>query len=117
MFLSKTEGLTSAAPFRKVMQIPSDYQLSGETFEDVLDLEAAVRLAASTTNMGVRPDVIDIHDAWIKLQPRLPQAASQQLEPSIARMLDAFNDRNTGAMQREQEHIAARLAELRRVAA
>ncbi|TYC85321.1 hypothetical protein [Novosphingobium sp. BW1] len=99
------------------MQIPSDYWLTGETFEDVLDLEAAVRLAASTTDMVARPDVIDIHDAWVKLQPRLPQATWLQLEPSIARMLDAFNDRNTGAMKREQEDIAARLAELRRVAA
>ncbi|MCJ2183513.1 hypothetical protein MTR62_12545 [Novosphingobium sp. 1949] len=98
------------------MHIPTDFCLDAQTFEDILDLEEAVRLAMAGPQVPGAPSILDIQDAWSVLEGKLPSTVDAYLTVSVKRMFEAFNQRDVALMQAEQERIAARLSELRRTA-
>ncbi|MBT0670310.1 hypothetical protein HT136_18240 [Novosphingobium profundi] len=114
VYLSNPEGLSLANPSQDIMQIPSDFRLDASLFEDILDLEACVRLAASGSDVPGLPGLDEIHDAWIALEGRLPQALDSYLGTCVERMLDASRRRDSAAIVEAQKTIATHLTEFRK---
>lgn len=114
MYLSTHESETLAAPMADLRQIPADFILDAETFDRVLDFEAGLRMAFSAPQVPGAPTVCDLEDGWKRLVGHLPENVETHLQTCMSAMLDAFNARDTDAVRNEQEHLARRLAELRK---
>lgn len=99
------------------MQIPTDYRLDKDTFEDVLDLEGALRLALASPQTSTSPAMEDIRGAWKILDGKLPGTLRAHLAGEIAQLLAAFDQCDQAVIQAIQGKIAAELATLRTDAA
>ncbi len=114
MNLSQSEEPLRAAPFGTGVSAPADLALDTETFEDILDLEAALRLSLAGISLPGANAQQDIATYRARLEGRFPREIEAGLDAAFGRLDTARDSGEATALHDAQERLVEQLTRLRK---